>query len=521
MTNLRRPSIALLALMTIALPISVAVSFMDPASLAMTVLLVVMTGSAGLILVRYRPEGDALTLLTFLAGYYLLAFALGPAYLWMTSGAETPAGPTVEAMVPAMAVATVGWVGLLTGYLVNPLRTIGRVRLPIIVLPSGSQVLVRCVPVFLVGWAARIMTLEQGIYFHTIPAGGEVVSSASNTAITFASTLPTLVVAVVGAYAFADRRKPARPLQAIFLLLLGVEIAWQVPVGSRNSLINLLMLGGVIAYYGRRRVPKKLLLSISIMFVFVVSPLYLEYRGNGDLYQSNPQGSMMAAITNTFSRSPSDFVAAGVTATLSRFSDIESGTLILQDNRDQLLPEAHGESLTWIAFAFLPRFFAPDKPDPGLFGNEVGRVSGMISPADYVTSIAFAQPFELFLALGWLGAGIGMAGVGAVYRLISDLMMPRRHNPLVLALYAVSVLGLTTSLGVIVAHGLVGQIKAIPLYGIVLFFLSGGLARVPAWSGFSAHASNPQVRFGATGSPGPAALARIGRVRRHRGPGSK
>jgi len=199
---------------------------------------------------------------------------------------------------------------------------------------------------------------------------------------------------------------------------------------------------------------------------------------------------MSAAIADTFSKSPVDFVMSGASATLSRFNDIESGSRILQNGRDQLLPEAHGDSLTWIFFAIVPRFVAPDKPDPGLFGNEVGRVSGMISPTDHVTSINFAQPFEFFLTLGWLGTGVGMAGIGAIYRLISDLTTPRRGNPLILALYAASVLGLTTSLGVIVVQGLVGAIRVMAVYGVVLFFLSGGLARLPVARGSILESSN-------------------------------
>lgn len=228
---------------------------------------------------------------------------------------------------------------------------------------------------------------------------------------------------------------------------------------------------------------------------------------------------MSAAIADTFSKSPIDFLAAGAAATVSRFSDIESGARILQD--DQLLPEAHGETLTWIAYTILPRFVAPDKPDPGLFGNMVGRVSGLISPTDYVTSINFAQPFELFLTMGWLGAGVGMAGIGAIYRLISDLTTPRRHNPLVLALYVTSVVELAMSLSVIVALGLAGEIKTMVVYGVALLFLSGGLARVPAKSRFSARTFNPQVRFGPTGSQRPATLAGIRRNRTHRGTDAK
>src|SRR5574340_1717184 len=100
---------------------------------------------------------------------------------------------------------------------------------------------------------------------------------------------------------------------------------------------------------------------------------------------------------------------------MKKKSDIEPGSLMLQDSKSAAMPEIHGDTLTWIPFAALPRFVAPEKPDPGLFGNKVGRVTGMISPNDYVTSIGFAQPFELFLALGWVGLAIGMGALGAIY----------------------------------------------------------------------------------------------------------
>jgi MFS family permease len=103
----------------------------------------------------------------------------------------------------------------------------------------------------------------------------------------------------------------------------------------------------------------------------------------------------------------------------------------------------------------------------------------MIRYDDYVTSINFPQPFELFLTLGWFGVGGGMVAIGAIYRLISDLTTPRRRNQLALALYAMSVMTLTTSLGVIVVQGLVGEIRAMLVYAVVLFLLSGGVARSP------------------------------------------
>ena len=72
-----------------------------------------------------------------------------------------------------------------------------------------------------------------------------------------------------------------------------------------------------------------------------------------------------------------------------------------------------------------------------------------------------------------------MAGLGSIYRLISDLTQSRDKNPLVLALYATSVLTLATSLGTIVAAGLAGEVKSMAVYGIVLLFMSGGISRVP------------------------------------------
>lgn len=474
------PRIATLAAVVLAAALlGAATAFLDQTVLLMAVLLSVIVATSGVILWRYRPGADALPLVVFLATYYLLAYGIGPAYFWLTGDAGSANPISMQMMLPALAVATLGWVGLLFGYFVNPLRTIGRVRLPVRVQDSGVEVLVRSLPVLALGWGARLLTVVNGTYFHSIAAGGEVVSSASTWTLTVLSTLPTLVLAVVGAYAYAYREHPSPRLKPVFLVMLAVDAAWYVPTGSRASLLGLVLLAAIISYYGGRKLPKKLLIASGLVLVFVVFPLYLTYRGNGDQYQSSPGDSMNAAVASTFSRSPLDFVGSGISATLSRFNDIKPGAFILSDGRDRFLPEAHGETLTWIAYSVFPRFVFPDKPDPGLFGNEVGRVTGMSSPTDYVTSTNFGQPFELFLTLGWIGTAVGMAILGAVYRLISDLTRTRDRNPLVLALYATSVLGLTTSLGEIVSNGLVGGIRTMAVYGVFLFFMSGGLTRLP------------------------------------------
>lgn len=420
----------------------------------------------------HRRTNDAMALLTFLAGYHVLGYAAGALYLYL-AGDPNPTTPinAPDVALPLL-IASIAWCGLVVGYLGSPIR---HLRLSIATEPPTTitfPFLLRIGTIAALGWGARAIEIANGTYFHTIPAGGEVVSTGSSWWIATAATLPTLVMALVGAHAYL--RKSGRLARAVFLILVLLEIAWYVPSGSRAALLGIVVTVVVIAHYGGRRIPRKTLAVTALLFVFFVFPFYLAYRGNNDTYQSRPGEALAGALDSVLSGGPTQLLVDGLESTFTRFADVRSGAVALRGG-EELFTRAPGETLSWTLYSIVPRAWAPDKPDPGLFGNEFGRSFGIISPYDYVTSITFGQPYELFMNFGWVGVAIGAVVIGILYRVINDMTANRRTNAAALALYSTSVLTVTMGLGVIVAHGLAGAFKLMALYWLILFFVGGGL----------------------------------------------
>lgn len=417
---------------------------------------------------RYRPNGDALNLLPLLATYYFLAFGAGGAYLLLAGDPDPRTRIQAGQLVFPLFVATVGWLALVAGYVLDPARGVAHLRVGVRPVQSVGAVVIRSLPLLAVGWYARWLTVLDGSYFHTLPVGSQLLSSGASWLVSTAAMLPTVLMVVFGAYGYLGGGNATARL--IFKLLLAVEVVWALPAGTRATLLTIAGSIVLIAYYAHRRLPVRLLTVTVLVFALVVFPFYLLYRGNSDTYQLDPGSAFGTAAEEYLSLGPTGIIGSGIGATLSRFSDLKAPAVVLSSGGD-MLPEAHGQTLVAALYAFIPRAVLPEKVDPGLFGNEVGRVTGMLQPTDYVSSIAFAQPFELLLTAQLPGVVVGMLVIGAIYRLVSDVTAGRRDNPLTLAIYAVSLLPLVTSLGVIVALGLVGTIKLMLVLGVALLIL--------------------------------------------------
>jgi len=74
-----------------------------------------------------------------------------------------------------------------------------------------------------------------------------------------------------------------------------------------------------------------------------------------------------------------------------------------------------------------------------------------------------------------------MTILGAVYGLIDKLLMARRdRDPWMLAIYAVMGFTVVTSLGVIVANGLMGSMRMIVLYLLMMVFIAASAPGISA-----------------------------------------
>ena len=79
------------------------------------------------------------------------------------------------------------------------------------------------------------------------------------------------------------------------------------------------------------------------------------------------------------------------------------------------VPYWSGDTYRHLAWTFIPRFIAPDKPTRGL-GQDFGHRYRLLSRDDYQTSFNFAQLIEMYANFGPVGVWLGMFFVGLIYR---------------------------------------------------------------------------------------------------------
>ena len=430
-----------------------------------------------------RKEGDALSPLTLSAIFYFLTFAAGAVYFWFNPALpgfnSRPVGNR-DHLPFGVVFGGVAFLLFVVGYIANPLRRVPR-RLPAIARLDDIRSPWTVVAALLaIGWLSRLLLISQGLYFHTAVQVEE--SGGATWFIRTFSTVPLLALAFCGAYGFlAGGRPGAAGVRRAFWVLFVIEVVYATPTAERGMLVALALIYGAVRYYGAGRLPWKGMLAAGLVLVMLVFPFIDSYRSGGQgsaKYQNDPTQNLAKAQQNTLTgQSFGGLLDQGSEKVLQRFVGVTS--LVQIDYSDRAwFTRAPGETLTWIPTGFVPRAFFPDKPDPGLYGNEFGRSHLMIASRDYITAITPLQSGELYLNFGWLGLILGMPIVGAVYRLFGEYMRDRRRSPGTLAAYAVLAWPIISAHESILAVGVVGVTKTLLIYGLVLYGV-GRLAAAP------------------------------------------
>jgi nitrate reductase NapE component len=428
-----------------------------------------------------RVQKDALSPLALSAVFYFLTFAGGAVYFWfhpaMPGFNARPVGDRDHLPV-AVWLATTAWVLFVAGYVGNPLRLVAS-RIPasprLVSIRSPWSVLV---VLLVVGWFARLQLFANGLYFHTA-VEVEEAGGATWFIRTF-STLPLVALAFAGAWGYLRGERPqAAVMRKAFWVLFVLEAVYALPTGERGMLVALSLIFLSVRYYGSGgRVPWKGMLASGLVLLLFVFPFIESYRGDGG-YQSSPTQHLAKAQERTFSgRGADELLDQGFAAAMQRFNGVTSLVMMSYSDRNWFTREP-GETLGWIPFGFVPRAFFPDKADPGLFGNEFGRSHAIIDSRDEITAITPLQNGELYLNFGWLGVLFGMPIVGGLYRLFGDYLRRRREEPGTLAVYAVLSWPIISAHEAILAVGVVGVIKTMLIYGLVLFLVER-LAQAPS-----------------------------------------
>jgi hypothetical protein len=302
-----------------------------------------------------------------------------------------------------------------------------------------------------VGWLGRAGTVANGQYFHVT----EEVNAGPLTVILAAlSGLPSIALFIV----VARRWLGGRALGSAWLLLL-VEVVWWLPSGTRAPVVSLALGLVVLRLRCGYRIPKVAVALASILAIVVLFPAMAAYRGDDATYARDMKTAAAVALDQTLAgQSVGTVFQTGLSVTLTRFSDVLSAAIVLDQNRDQMKV---GSSLaTYVLTSPVPRMLVPDKPNPGTFGNEFGRAYGMIAQNDLVTSIAVGAPLHAYMSGGWLLLALFCLGSGMGYAVVERLLTFVR-NPVSEGIYASICFTVATSVGTIWPLGFLGLCKSL------------------------------------------------------------
>lgn len=196
-------------------------------------------------------------------------------------------------------------------------------------------------------------------------------------------------------------------LSAIAVLLLVVTF------GGKGLAVVLLAMPPMAFYEVRRKLPKKSIVAIVLVFLFVIFPMYNNFRQldrNLDVSRRAEGAVDMARGWDS-----TKYLDASVFAFLKRIAIVTSVAAIVQDT-GRFVPYRYGDTLLLAPIGILiPRFVWPDKPNVGI-GREFGETFRLKHGLDRETSIAPSMIGDFYWNFSVPGVVVGMFLLGMGYR---------------------------------------------------------------------------------------------------------
>ena len=420
--------------------------------------------------IRYEraTEGrDAFSVYKLTGFYTLLNGVFGLVYYSLDETSRGRFVYTLDDLGTAAALTTLCWACVTLGYFAVRPRNLER---------FGRQVFIgrsvrngRLLAVLVVGWLARLELIATGHYFHVSDDISTVESNAGTFLTNLFGQFPTIVFFAVVA------QLGARPLRRspFAMVLLLVELAWAVPSGARENVIMLLLGVIVVRYYvSGLRMPRAWL-AVGLVVGALAFPLIANLReATGTAGLDNAESVTTDALL-TGGEPGGNLLASIPEAMLGRFSDSESFATALARGPETLdtLPASRFAQLC--AATFVPRGLWPTKPDPNAYGNEFGRVSGMISEEDLLTSINVPLPLQWWMIGGFVGVIVGGLLTGMLLRLVNALLMIRYSGPMGVAVFGALAVSVATLPATILPANAAGLVKVVVVITILGFVLTG------------------------------------------------
>ena len=356
-------------------------------------------------LVRLRRQTDpfdAFEVVIPVGVLYITYFGGGALYLTYSSH-QLISMSLRPYILPAMALATVGFVALLCGYYLIGTRTrpstLGRITVvhPIVSILAGTLGAVGIAA----GPAQKRFVLSAG----AISPGISAVQQLS-VFFFFGWFL------VWYEWAAGRTRGPAR-IGAFALMVVETAAVAYLTVGTKYLAIMICIIPCMAFYEAKRRLPLKSMAVVALVTVFVVFPFFNTFRFQAMHSDTNVR------LEQTWARATrwdSDtYLDASVYAFLTRMTVISSVAAILADT-GTAVPYAKGDTLLLAPISVLiPRFVWPEKPVISV-GRTFAEKFRMVHAMDTETEIAVSLVGEFYWNFGIPCVVVGMLLIGAAQR---------------------------------------------------------------------------------------------------------
>jgi len=343
---------------------------------------------------------DWFAVIYVMAGAYALNFALRAVYL-MTTGVPIGIFAYWDTLVEALTYVLLGFGAMLLGYYAA----------------FGDRV-AKWLPSFNLKWQSS-PSLGKVAILYIIGFGTRYLLSLEVVSVTFMYYLVALsqltsfvlAISIINALVSSKNRGMWRAFVLVLLpLQLFYALVWS---SSKFALIEPLYIFLICYHYLKVRLSFKMFVLAALIIVGVVFPVSSVYR-----YQP-PGADTLTRITNTMEdlkrKGWQGYSGLALDAVMKRSHLLDSVALVVKYNLTPDVLTGIGEYLRIPLYAFLPRFFWPEKPigQSILFGVDYLGTNGGVN-------IGVSNPGDLYSKLGLSGLIIGMFVLGLIYRFVYE-----------------------------------------------------------------------------------------------------
>lgn len=308
-------------------------------------------------------------------------------------------------LTPALALALVGYIAMVSGYL-----TLGRRTRPSAfanLVPSGMAFYL------LVGGIGFMGQLANAAQERSV-TGGRGISGI----LSIGQQLSLLFFFgwfLLWYMHWSKRLDKIRKNVLFALYVPAALVIMYAHVGSKEKAIIMVALPTVAFWYARRKLPWKTILAVVLITIFVIFPVYNTFRSQDKRLDTARRLDRTFDVATRWNES--GFLDQSLRAFFKRMAIVTSVAAVLKNVPDHV-DYRHGDTLLLAPIGLLvPRFLWPDKPVIGI-GREFGTTFQLVSSVDKTTRIAPSLISEFYWNFGFPAVVIGMFLVGGCYRFV-------------------------------------------------------------------------------------------------------